>query len=565
MNWKTWTGRVFVATLIALAGTPVSVVQAESVQKTLPRLAIDPGDQVVTIRKRWTTGVEFVGNIRLTAHQEDITGVLVLPSDLTGNTGQLTVARSNIELNPKIDLKKGIPTDIKIKIKNIAAPGVYSGIIELLEPGRPRHEALKIPLTVTAGETPKLLQQAGSKTLQMSLVNCSFANCNLASLLLPKGAFADKRILQFRNTGTLPVVVKRTAIVVRGKTGDQQLTTNELALSNPVPSLRGGQISELPLTIKRSEIAPDRYTGSLELDLEGGETVSIPVDFTVRSGPLLAAFTIIFGIGLGRLVKFMQERGGPQADALDAVNDLSADLQGLHEGDQALLGPQLNKIRESVYDERLDTIAADLQTIRDRMDTLVQARRIEALLHGRQDAEALQVLEMIESLRDHIDLKQDVSANYQAIVDAFLALQAVGRDAIPSVELAQMKRATTIVSAATSRFSARERRTPEAAWRRGMRLSLAFTSGISDEFRAEATFWVARPLLSLTLILMLATVGLETLYVKEGATFGAGGLFDYTGLLIWGLSADVAGRTLSNLRGSSLRRVNTKVSSSGRS
>jgi hypothetical protein len=67
--------------------------------------------------------------------------------------------------------------------------------------------------------------------------------------------------------------------------------------------------------------------------------------------------------------------------------------------------------------------------------------------------------------------------------------------------------------------------------------------------RAEATLWVVRPLLSLALLFGLSVVGIRALYVEKGATFGADPFADYLGLVLWGLSADVASRSLSNLPG----------------
>lgn len=37
--------------------------------------------------------------------------------------------------------------------------------------------------------------------------------------------------------------------------------------------------------------------------------------------------------------------------------------------------------------------------------------------------------------------------------------------------------------------------------------------------------------------------------MQKGSTFGADPFSDYLGLLVWGLSADVASRSLSNLAG----------------
>lgn len=47
----------------------------------------------------------------------------------------------------------------------------------------------------------------------------------------------------------------------------------------------------------------------------------------------------------------------------------------------------------------------------------------------------------------------------------------------------------------------------------------------------------------------LLIVGYQTLYVEQGTAFGSNGVFDYVALVLWGLSADVASRTLGNLTG----------------
>ncbi len=65
---------------------------------------------------------------------------------------------------------------------------------------------------------------------------------------------------------------------------------------------------------------------------------------------------------------------------------------------------------------------------------------------------------------------------------------------------------------------------------------------------AELRYWLVRPLLFLILLIGLALLGLQALYVNAGSTFGAAGLYDYLGLFLWGLSADVAQRTLQNLQ-----------------
>ncbi len=65
---------------------------------------------------------------------------------------------------------------------------------------------------------------------------------------------------------------------------------------------------------------------------------------------------------------------------------------------------------------------------------------------------------------------------------------------------------------------------------------------------ADVRFWVLRPLFFLLLLIFLVLIGLKTLYIDAGTNFGPEGLYDYLGLVLWGMSADVVQRTLQNLQ-----------------
>jgi hypothetical protein len=77
--------------------------------------------------------------------------------------------------------------------------------------------------------------------------------------------------------------------------------------------------------------------------------------------------------------------------------------------------------------------------------------------------------------------------------------------------------------------------------------ALAWLSGINLP-SAEVRYWLFRPLLFLLLLILLALAGLKALYIDASASFGSGGLYDYLGLFMWGLSAQVVQSTLQNLR-----------------
>jgi hypothetical protein len=65
--------------------------------------------------------------------------------------------------------------------------------------------------------------------------------------------------------------------------------------------------------------------------------------------------------------------------------------------------------------------------------------------------------------------------------------------------------------------------------------------------RAERDYHLVRPLLGGLLLVLLWFIGYQSLYLNGSATFGSGGVADYLPLFVWGLSADIAQRTLQSL------------------
>ena len=85
----------------------------------------------------------------------------------------------------------------------------------------------------------------------------------------------------------------------------------------------------------------------------------------------------------------------------------------------------------------------------------------------------------------------------------------------------------------------------QVAWR-GLTMIGHFILGV-DARAIEQRFWFVKSLLFLVLLIMLALIGLQSLYVNNGAIFGVNGIYDYVGLFLWGMSAEVAQRTLQDL------------------
>jgi len=322
-------------------------------------------------------------------------------------------------------------------------------------------------------------------------------------------------------------------------------------------TLPASQIGALPLTLHRPAMPPDHYTGALYLTLAGREEqVSIPVDISVRSGPLGPLLCLLLGIVLGRLFKYMQERGRPQAEALQAVNRLQALVRAAHPDDQKILAPMIEAVRKLVYREKLETVTSALEAVEARLQVLNELRAIEVALKGKeQHPKVKEALEKIAQARQHLALQQDAEATalLKEVKGILVTLRTtlMGPDGRPDADVARAAERAEVAENAADRAARAPLVPAEPRWLERLKDWLVVLSGLSDQIRAEATLWLVRPLLYVALMVGLLAVGMGSLYVENGATFGANPFADYLGLVLWGLSADVAGRSLANLRGGS--------------
>jgi Skp family chaperone for outer membrane proteins len=311
------------------------------------------------------------------------------------------------------------------------------------------------------------------------------------------------------------------------------------------------------LTVRRSALPPDHYTGAIYLALEGQTArETVPLDVSVRTGPWWPLVALFMGLLLGRVFKYMQERGGPQAEALDAVNELEVRLRDAHPDDRTIVAPMLERVRQSVYREKLETVEAALQAIEARLDALGELRRIEGSLAGKEDLPEVQaVLAQVSKAREHLRQQQDAEAAtlLAEIKQALLALARapgmMGEAGEPDEELAASAERAAGAGARIEQAARAPTLAEKVSPADRVKDWLVVLSGLSDQIRAEATLWLVRPLLYFALILGLLAMGISSLYVDKGAAFGANPFGDYLGLVLWGLSADVASRSLSNLQG----------------
>jgi hypothetical protein len=245
---------------------------------------------------------------------------------------------------------------------------------------------------------------------------------------------------------------------------------------------------------------------------------------------------------VGRLLKYMQARGAPQSDKLKLINRLEADLNALHPDDQKILANMLLSVRQLVFREELVEADAQITLMRKRLEVLKQLRRIQERIEADLTGNLQQFLPHIDRVRRFLGEAEDESATREL---AMLQEELSGvRGDATATDL------ETAVGQTANRLATKDDiQVISPQNRQGFRLrkSLIWLSGVSDELRAEATLWVVRPLLSIGLLVGLALMGMNELYIEKGTTLGAKPFSDYWGLILWGLSADVASRSLTSL------------------
>lgn len=551
---------------------PVVVAASEEAAKEQARTDVASrsimvvGDkEIVRIVGNYETGKTLSGTILLVAPTKDVEAFSFYPSELTQDADPdetksrplSAIDGHNVSLGGATELEKGVPKAFRITVGALPGPGTYKGKLRFLAKPQSLDEALTVDLIVVALATPDVDLFESRKSLEGDFVNCSNAvACYVARRLLPASAFDKTREIPLDNRTAVNVIIEDVAVVVQGEHTGAQLTESNLDAREVSNSLVARRIGDFVVNVDRSAIPPDHFKGAVILSLKakGGNTerLSIPVDINMRTGPLLPLLFLLIGVLVGRLVKFMQERGGPQAKALRDLNRLHHDVGIAHKDDRQLLQGQVAVLQLQIYREQLEKVADSIKAIRNRLTILRDVRRFEVYLDGCAPGSSVDAIkDHIQAVRVRIDQQSDVGDLMEKIKTAIVALakeeERVAVSKGVAAEGRADRRSPLGVPPESFETSPQDEPRERGAGHAGMRDFLAKLTSRSDAFRAEATLWLARPLLYLFLMTVMVVVGLNAFYVEKGATFGAHPIGDYLSLLLWGLSADIAGRTLSNV------------------
>lgn len=525
-----------------------------------PLIEVDPSDTPLEITGWLGEAETLAGSVRLKSAQP-VEQFTVLASDLDRQEGDEEIARQQVTVTGDRTLAAGIPQDVQVQVASPDLPGTYTGRLQIIQANQP---TTTVPLTLRVKARPNLAPL--QEQLDLHLVRSEwFPNNLLARLLLPESAFLSTRLLQFRNPGGDHVSVQTVAVSLIGEQTGYPLDQTQIqpvvpavetAASEAVDSitLPAQPLVGLPFRWSRSQIPPDHYVGLLYLFLDGAEApLEIPVSLTMRIGPLVPLLVLLLGVGLGRLLKYIQDQGIPQAETLAQVRTLAAEIQTAHPADQEILQPMLAEAERQVQAQALESAIAQVTQVKARWLCLQRLRQLEQQLQGintRQVQGEGGILKQIQAARLQLKLGNDAEAQNQlaAIQTALVDLKPPERemgDRQPLIDLpavSQQMMATIQAARNVLDTYVGPPVTQGVTW---TRRTLDWLTG--TEFRMEVNYRLAKPLFSLALLIGFSVVGMRSLYVEKGETFGANPFTDYLGLLVWGLTTDVTSRSLSAL------------------
>jgi hypothetical protein len=515
-------------------------------------ITVDAKDKPLQIKGWLNEENTLIGSIRLSAPAK-VEQFQFLASDLQRQEGDEIIGRQQVSFIGETKLQAGIPKDFQVKVSNPQSPGTYKGQIEIR---LPTQKPQIVDFNVLVKARPKLTSVRGNEQVQLQLTQCNWwLDCGLTRAIFNKSAFLQTWDLAFDNTEDASVKVIGAEVLLKGEQTGYQLSSNQIKVPNIPQTLKADQIVKLPLNWETNKIPPDRYTGAVYLSLEGGkERLIIPVNLTMRIAPLIPLFILFLGIICGRLTKYMQEKGIPQAETLGKVKELEKQLIKADPSDQKTLIPMLSKAEQLVQQMKLEAATTEVEKISARFECLQQLRNIEQNLEPFKTNPQVKgdsgIMQKINNIRMQINLSQDEQA--KTLLEQLQ--QDIGKLQLPPmmgdktpVNLSEVVKGVKDAVVAVGAAVQSNVKEPVDKWVQWLQKSLIFLSG--SQFRTQATYWFARPLFSLMLLVGLSVVGMRSLYMQKGSTFGADPFSDYLGLLVWGLSADVASRSLSNLAG----------------
>lgn len=541
---------------------------------TAPPIATDAADTTVRLKGWLDPGAAFVRSFTVTTNGGGRGPISFQASDLVHANGIDVIGRAHVSVAGDTSAGPNVPAIFEIAITDVKAAGVYEGTLDVRRGAGP---GLRLKLVLEAVARPALTVPAGYEHQHLKLVRTTAFPGWLAWLswpvdaISPAGERANSYVMRLLKARRSRAAVTGVTVLLRDEGTGRSLSSGVDARPDagawPAAGTDESSIA-IPLRLTRDAIPPGHYSGTVLVDVaDADEPVAVPLDVSVKDGPLGVLLVLFASVVVGRLYKYMQDRGNQLADALAAIRALRARVARRSEAARDVLDPQLDAVRDMLTSGEASDALERAKRIAKHLEMLILVEQGEAQVAGIPNHQgAAAVHSRASALRTAMVADDD-----DAIAKAYDEFVGALRDTVPVAEETSGGRlagAQVRVVRGSALRDLRNRFAPpgpednnlqsgDSWWNTYVAKPVSFLVrvlkhfvwrfvGIGYTLRAESLAWVVRPLVWLVVLLALCALGFKSLYV-DNPVFGTNAVADYLTLFFWGVSADVASRSLGNL------------------
>jgi hypothetical protein len=550
--------------LLALLLLPgVASAVNDAAKPPAPTVQVNPADeqprQIDIVGVAEGRQATYTGGIWLmaTANVE----LALVPSPLEGDGLKVPVSSIRVNSNAPFALQIGTPRLLTVSVDTDLSRGLLHGALKLSSTSSPSVQFP--PISISLSLTPKPNIATLPAPLSFKATRClGPLSCGIARLLVPSGEIRSAlhwQLADYAFSGA-SVQIPAIASLHDDKGGDVvylrvgKWSDDESAVLQPLDTA-------LPRPNEKAMDAAFRidplwtaghYQGQYSISVKDAALLTVPISLDVRDGPLLALGVLILGIFLGRVIQATNSaRAQSQMKLLDRYNSISSAVSAIQ------YAPNRRLLEISLEDARVDIrlMSRSEQDITNELDLI-----------DKLAADSLKLDMLTAQIVNEAD--PDREARLQAALDAARAAINAKDIATADTKIAQVVSLLAESAGALQRAAAATAdAVPVPARDKGMRVgsltretatAAPARKGLSQAM-AKALSWLSgteplgvgwyyygRPLLFFLLLVLLAFVGLYNSYIRN-ATFGAEGIYDYMSLFLWGISADVAQKSLQQL------------------
>jgi hypothetical protein len=458
---------------------------------------------------------------------------------------RVVINRGDVSIPAGTAIEPGQASDVRINVANVSRAGLYHGKLRFWALGADESKALEVPVTLEVGVRPALALLGSAP--QWNLVRCEWTwVCWLADQILYTSATENAQSFRLENRSALPADRINVLTLLRGTNNKSNDAAHDVEVVVPT-SILGSDSADIKVTVDRNRLDADSYEGSVRLRTPGSdEPLTVPLVVNVRIGPVVPLILIIAGIVAGRLSRQLESPEiKAQMKALQRFYIASSRIDHLRDADSVrFLRDEATEIKRKI--ERGSTSEQDMTAIlakfEGHIDFLAQLDTLDINLAATPALQAA-VAGDLAAARSALSAGDDDAArkSYDA------ARQKIKAEAAKPAPMVAKGPTSTVAPSVLLSIDKPVLAQSETATQLGFwAKTWAFLTG-DPSVGASLRYWLVQPLLALTLLIALAAIGLYTLYVKV-PTFGSSGLYEYLGLFVWGLGAEVAQRTLTGLQ-----------------